>query len=145
MKSEVQINQKFLVRLKKAQSQALKMLQQMYDDNTMSHIRAFEWHKRSKESHEEWKITPRVGRAFNKQDLGQRRASNTDGVSWDRRLMVRIIASQQDMKKDNVWKIVTKDLSVSKKKKKKKVIWLGVLSIQVVLSREKHHCTRITS
>jgi len=41
-----QTNLKFLVRLGKTTTQALRLLQDVYGDDTMSIGRAFEWHRR---------------------------------------------------------------------------------------------------
>ena len=50
---EQQINLKFLVRLEKTPTEALKLLQEVYADDTMSRTRLFEWHRRFKEGKKE--------------------------------------------------------------------------------------------
>ena len=46
---EQRINLKFLVRLRKTPTEALKLLQEVYGDDTISRTRLFEWHRRFKE------------------------------------------------------------------------------------------------
>ena len=53
MSVEQQINLKFLVRQGKTSTEALKLLQEVYGDKTMSRTRLFEWHRRFKEGREE--------------------------------------------------------------------------------------------
>ena len=48
MNIEEQINLKFLIRLRKTSPQVLELLQQEYEDNTMSCSHVFEWQKRFK-------------------------------------------------------------------------------------------------
>ena len=56
---EQRINLKFLVRLAKTPTEALKLLQEVYGDDTMSRTRPFEWHRRFKER--KWKMITGVG------------------------------------------------------------------------------------
>ena len=53
MSVEQRINLKFLVRLGKTPTEALKLLQEVHGDDTMSRTRLFEWHRRFKEGREE--------------------------------------------------------------------------------------------
>ena len=53
MSIEQRINLKFLVRLGKTPTEALKLLQEVYGDDTMSRTRLFEWYRRFKEGREE--------------------------------------------------------------------------------------------
>jgi len=53
MSVEQQINLKFLVRFGKTPTEALKLLQEVYGDDTMSRTRLFERHRRFKEGREE--------------------------------------------------------------------------------------------
>ena len=53
MSVEQQINLNFVVRLGKTPTEALKLLQEVYGDDTMSRTRLFEWHRRFKEVREE--------------------------------------------------------------------------------------------
>ena len=46
---EQQINLKLLVRLGETPTEALKLLQEVYGDDTMSRTHLFEWHRRFKE------------------------------------------------------------------------------------------------
>lgn len=110
---EQRINLKFLVRLGKTPSQALEMLQQAYGGNTMSRTRVFEWHKRFKDGREDVEDDSRSGRP-----LTSRTGANVERVKKlihaDSRLTVRMVASQLDMKKDSVWKIITENLGMRK-------------------------------
>jgi len=56
MSGKQRINLKFLVCLGKTPTEALKLLQKVYGDDTMSRTRLFEWHRRFKERREsqEW-------------------------------------------------------------------------------------------
>ena len=53
MSVEQRINLKFLVRLGKTPIEALKLLQEVYGDDTMSRTRVFGWHRRFKNGREE--------------------------------------------------------------------------------------------
>ena len=53
MRAEQQIKLKFLVRLGKTATEALKLLQEVHGDDTMSRTCLFEWHRRFKEGREE--------------------------------------------------------------------------------------------
>ena len=55
---------KFLVRLGKYSSEALCMLQQVYQEQTLSRSTVFLWHKRFKEGRENVEDDPRCGRPF---------------------------------------------------------------------------------
>ena len=59
MSVEQGINLKFLVRLGKTPTEALKLLQEVYANDTMSRTRLFEWHRRFKERR--WKRITEVG------------------------------------------------------------------------------------
>ena len=60
MSVEQRINLKFLVRLEKTPTEALNLLQKVYDDGTMSRTRLFEWHRRFTEERK-WKMITEVG------------------------------------------------------------------------------------
>ena len=62
MSVEQRINLKFLVRLRKTPTEALKLLQEVYGDDTMSNTRLFEWRRRFKEEREEVEDDHRSGR-----------------------------------------------------------------------------------
>ena len=61
MSVEQRINLKFLVRLRKTPAEALKLLQEVYGDDTMSRTRLFECHKRFKREERRWKMITGVG------------------------------------------------------------------------------------
>ena len=58
---EQRINLKFLVRLGKTPTEAVKLLQEVYGDDAMSKTRLFEWHRRFKEGREQVEDDHRVG------------------------------------------------------------------------------------
>ena len=62
MSVEQRINLKFLVRLAKTPTEDLKLLQEVYGDETMSRTCLFEWHRRFKEGREEVDDDHRSGR-----------------------------------------------------------------------------------
>ena len=62
MSVEQQINKKFLVRFEKTSTETLKLLQEVYGDDTMSKTRLFECHRRFKEGREEVEDDHRSGR-----------------------------------------------------------------------------------
>ena len=64
MSVEQRINLKFLVRLGKTPTEALKLLQELYGDGTMSRTRLFEWYGMFKEGREEVEDDHRSGRLF---------------------------------------------------------------------------------
>ena len=62
MSVELRISLKFLVRLDKTPTEALKLLQEVYGDDAMSRTCLFEWHRRFKEGKEEVEDDHRSGR-----------------------------------------------------------------------------------
>ena len=62
LRVEQRINLKFLVCLGKTPTEALKLFQEIYGDDTMSRTRPFEWHRRFKEGREKVKDDHRSGR-----------------------------------------------------------------------------------
>jgi len=96
MSVEQRINLKFLVRLGKTPTEALKLLQEVYGDDTMSITRLFEWHRKFKEGREEVEDDHRRGRLStsraeeNVQCVGEK-------VRSDRRLTIRMIVDELDM------------------------------------------------
>ena len=102
MTTEQQTNLKFLVRLGKNPTEALKLLQDVYGDDAMSRARVFEWHRRFKEGREDVEDDPRSGRPStstteeNVEIVRQK-------VLGDRRLTVRMIANELDMNCERVW------------------------------------------
>ena len=96
MSLEQRINLKFFVRLGKTPSEALKVLQEFYGDDTMSRTRFFEWCRRFKEEREEVEDDHRSGRPST-----SRRDENVERVRQkvrsDRRLTVRMITDELGM------------------------------------------------
>lgn len=85
------------------------MLQQVYKDNTISRTCVFEWHKRFKEAREEVQDdSMSLHRAVT--EVSIKRVRHV--VRGGRLLTARMIASQLEMKKDNVWLIITEDLGM---------------------------------
>ena len=113
MALEQRTNLKFLVRLGKSPTEAFKMLQLVYGDETMARSSVFEWHKRFRDGLEEVEDTARSGRPST-----SRTEENVDRVRQmirnDRRLTVRIIADSLSINRDCVWKILTEDLGMRK-------------------------------
>ena len=100
------MNLKLLVQFKKIQLQALEILQQVYG-NHMSGARFIEWYKRFKEGCDEVK-----------DDINSDRPSTIEteiNNGADYRLIVRMIASQLDIKKESVWKNIMEDLNTNTK------------------------------
>ena len=62
MTTEQRTNLKLLVRLEKSPSEALCMLQQVYQEQTLSRSTVFLWHQRFKEGREDVEDDPRGGR-----------------------------------------------------------------------------------
>ena len=62
MSVEQRINMTFLVHLGKTPTEALKLLQEVYSDDTMSRTSLFERHRRFKEGREEVEDDHRSGR-----------------------------------------------------------------------------------
>ena len=60
MALEQRTNLKFLVRLGKSPTEAFKMLQLVYGDETMAQSSVFEWHKRFRDGLEEVEDAPGV-------------------------------------------------------------------------------------
>ena len=101
MSVEQRINLKFLVRLGKTPTKALKLFQEIYGDYTMLKTRLFEWHRRFKKGREELE---------NDHTSGRPSASRTDEnvervrqkVRSDHRFTVRIIADELGMNSERV-------------------------------------------
>ena len=109
MSMEQRINLKFLVRLEKPPTEALKLLQEVYSDDTMSRTRLFEWHRRLKEGREEVEDDHRSGRpSTSSTDENVERGKQK--VQSDRSLTVRMIALELGMNSGRVWRIITEDL-----------------------------------
>jgi len=113
MTIERRTNVKFLVRLGKTPTEALRIPQDVYGDDAMSRALAFERHKRFKEGREDIEDDPRSGRP-----VTSRTEENVEllcqKVHGDRRhLTVRMIANELDMNCERVWTIITKDLGMT--------------------------------
>ena len=99
--SKQRIYLKFLVHLGKTPTEALKLLQEVYGDNTMSRTRLFEWHRKFKEGREEVEDDHRSGRPPT-----SRTDENVEHVRqkvWsDRRLTAKMIADELGMNSERV-------------------------------------------
>ena len=111
MSVEQRIDLKFLVRLGKTPTQALKLLQEIYGDDTMSRTRLFEWHRRFKEGREEVEGDHRSGRPSTSR-LHENVERVRQTVRSDRCLTVRMIADELGMNSERVWRIITEDLGM---------------------------------
>ena len=90
------INLKFLVRRGKTPTEALKLLQEVYGDDTMSITRLFEWHRRFREGRKEveddhWSGRPSTSRTDEYVEHVRQK------VRSDCRLTVRMIADELGM------------------------------------------------
>ena len=107
------INLKFLVRVGKTPTEAVKLLQEVCGDNMMSRACLFEWHWRFKTRRKEVEDDHRSGRSFT-----SRTDENVEVVRqkvWsDCRLTVRMIADELGMNSERVWRIITEDLGMRK-------------------------------
>ena len=113
MSIEQRINLKFLVRLEKTPTEALKLLQEIYGDDTMSRTRLFEWHRRFKEGREEVENDHTSGRpSISRTNETVERVRQK--VQSDCRLTVRMIADELGMNSDRVWRIITEDRGMRK-------------------------------
>ena len=103
MSAEQRINLKFLVRLGKTPTEALKLLQEVYGDDTMSRTRLFEWHRRFKERKEELEGDQSSGRpSTSRTDKNLERVKQK--VRSDCSLTVTMIADE----------LITEDLGMKK-------------------------------
>ena len=107
MSVEQRINLKILVRLRKTPTEALKLLQEVYGNDTMSRTRFFEWHRMFKEGGEEVEDDYKSERqSTSRTDENVERVRQK--VRSDHRLSVRMIADELGMNSENVWRIITK-------------------------------------
>ena len=113
MSVKQRINLKFLVRFGKTPTEALKLLQEVYGDDTMSRTRLFEWHRRFKEERDEVEDDHRSGRSST-----SRADENVEcvrqKVQSNRRLTVKMIADELGMNSERVSRIITEDLGMRK-------------------------------
>ena len=90
------------------------MLQPVNGNNTVSRTSVYECYKRFKEEREEVKENSLSGRPSTyKIEVNVEKVRQL--VCDDRLLSVRMMANQFSMKKDSVWKSITKDLGMFKK------------------------------
>jgi len=107
------INLKFLVRLGKTPTEALKLLQEDYGDDTMPRTHIFEWHRRFKEGKEEMEDDYRSGRPSTSRTKENVQCVK-EKVRSHHRLTFRMIADELDMNSEKVWRIITEDLEMRK-------------------------------
>ena len=93
MSVEQPINLKFLVRLGKTPTEALKLLQEVYGDD-MSKTRLFEWLMRFREDEEDDHTSRRISTSRTDENVERMRQK----VRSDRSLTVRITANEMGMK-----------------------------------------------
>ena len=110
MSVEQRINLKILARLGKTPTEALKLLQDIYGDDTMSRTCLFEWHRRFKEGRVEEKDDRRSGRPSTDENVESVRQK----VRSNRCLTVRMIADELVMNSESIWKIITEDRGMRK-------------------------------
>ncbi|XP_027233874.2 uncharacterized protein [Penaeus vannamei] len=111
--TEQRTNLKFLVRSGKTPAEALRLLQQVYGDETMSRSRVFEWCARFKEGREDMEDNLRSGRpSTTRTEVNVERVRHM--LRSDRRLTVRLMANELGINRDSVWKILTEDLDKRK-------------------------------
>ena len=107
------MNKEFLVpvRLGKTPTEALKLLQEVYGDDTMSRTCLFDWHRRFKEGREEVEDDHRSGRpSTSGTDENVERVRQK--VQSDCCHIVRMIADELGMNSERVWRIITEDLGM---------------------------------
>jgi len=92
--------------LEKLPTKVLKLLQEVYGDDTMSRTRLFEWHRRFKEEVEDDHRSGRPSTSRIEENVQRVR----EKVQSDRRLTIRMIADELDMNSERVWRISTEDL-----------------------------------
>ena len=113
MSVDQRINLKLLVRLEKTPTEALKLLQEVYGDDSMSRTHLFEWHRRFKEGREEVEDDHRSGRpSTSRTDENVERVRQK--VRSDRCLTIRMIADELGMNCEQVWRIIMEDLWMRK-------------------------------
>jgi len=110
---EQRINIKFCVKIGKRASETLALFTVAYGEYAMKKSSVFEWHRRFKEGRGDVRNDPRSG-----QPKTHKTDENVDRVRTlvhsDRRLGVRVIAEELNMKRETVWPIVEEDLGIRK-------------------------------
>ena len=107
MSIEQRINLKFLVRLGKTPTETFNLLQEVYEDATMSRTRIFEWYKRFREGREDVEDDPKSGRPTTSR-TNKNVERVREKVRSDRRLTVRMIADELSMNSERVWRSLQK-------------------------------------
>jgi len=105
MNTKQRINLKFLVRFGKTPIEALKLLQEVYGDNTMS---VFKWHKRFQDGRENVEVDSKSGRPSISR-TSENIQPVTDKVRSDRRLTVLLITEEY-------WTLIVKESGGSSRK-----------------------------
>ena len=113
MTTQQRTNLKFLDCLGKSLSEALCMLQQVYQQQTLCCSIVFLWHKRFKEGHEDVEDDPRGRRPST--------SSNETNVKLVKKIVhgdclltVRLISDKLGLNQNNLWQIITEDLGMRK-------------------------------
>ena len=113
MNVEQRINLKFLVRLGKTPTEALKLLQEVHGNDKISRTRLFKRHRRFEEGREEVEDDHRSGRPSTSR-IHENVERVRQKVRSDRRLTVRIIADELGTKSERIWRIISEDLWMRK-------------------------------
>lgn len=101
VKTEQQINIKFLVKFKKSATERFQVLTEAYGDETLSRARVFEWHKRSSGGRDSVEDDERAGcpkSAITNQNIAKVR----DAIRGDQILSVRAMAELVNLDREAV-------------------------------------------
>ena len=89
------------------------MLEQVFLEQTLSHLTVSLWHKRFKEGCEDVEDDPRCGRPSTSRD-----ETNVELVKkivcGDHPLTVRLISDELGLNRNSLWQIITEDLGMRK-------------------------------
>jgi hypothetical protein len=85
----------------------------MFGDEALSHARVFRWHKKFNNGRENVGVEPRSGRPIEPRTDNNVQRMRTL-VRQDRRLTVRMLADELNLKRETFRKIFTNDLSMKK-------------------------------
>ena len=89
------------------------MLQQVYQEQTLSRSTVFLWHKRFKEGREDVEDNPRCGRpSISRNETSVELVKQM--ARGNRRSTVRLISDELGLNRNTVWKIITEDLGMRK-------------------------------
>ena len=113
MTTEQRINLKFLVWLGKTPSDALRLFQEVYRDEKMSHSHVFEWYKWFKEGCKDVEDKSRSGRPSMSRTVDNVECVKqmVHGNHW---LTVQVIVGELEINCDSIWKTITEDLGMWK-------------------------------